>query len=232
MNESASWRRDVAWTVMALFLLLAWDASGLDLPLASLSADGAGFALRDNVFLVRVLHEGGRFLSWAGLGLMLVALFRPFGVLRQLDRAGRLQLVLSLILSVIAVTLVKHGSTTSCPWDLEQFGGAAHHVSHWAWGVRDGGPGRCFPAGHASAGFAWLGGYFVLRSVAPRAARRWLWVALVAGFTFGVSQQLRGAHYASHTLWTAWICWSVSMALDALFQARQARRVLRFSPSV
>jgi hypothetical protein len=30
----------------------------------------------------------------------------------------------------------------------------------------------------------------------------------------GVSQQLRGAHYMSHTLWTAWICWVVGFAID------------------
>ncbi len=32
----------------------------------------------------------------------------------------------------------------------------------------------------------------------------------------GVSQQLRGAHYMSHTLWTAWICWTVGFAIELI----------------
>lgn len=232
MTDVALWRRDLSWTLAALAVVLAWDASGLDLPVATLSGGAAGFAWRDNAFLVQVMHEGGRFLSWAGLGVLLLALVRPFGVLRKVGRAGRIQFVLSVVLSVIAVSLVKHGSATSCPWDLAQFGGVARHVSHWAWGVRDGGPGRCFPGGHASAGFAWLGGYFVMRGVAPLVARRWLAFTLLAGLALGISQQLRGAHFTSHTLWTAWLCWSVAAALDVIFKAVQARRGLRLSPSV
>jgi membrane-associated PAP2 superfamily phosphatase len=78
----------------------------------------------------------------------------------------------------------------------------------------DGGAGGCFPAGHASAAFAYVGGYFVLRRASVRAAALWLSVALVAGLVLGVSQQMRGAHYMSHTLWTAWICWVVGFAIE------------------
>ena len=78
-------------------------------------------------------------------------------------------------------------SATSCPWDLAQFGGVARHVSHWALGVLDGGSGRCFPAGHASAGFAFLGGYFALRHKAPTAARWWLAGAFAGGFVLGAA---------------------------------------------
>ena len=38
------------------------------------------------------------------------------------------------------------------------------HVSHWAWGVFDGGAGHCFPSGHAAGAFCFLSGYFLLRS--------------------------------------------------------------------
>jgi membrane-associated PAP2 superfamily phosphatase len=44
---------------------------------------------------------------------------------------------------------------------------------------------------------------------------------------FGVVQQMRGAHYMSHTLWTAWICWTVTFAIDAAvrFARRPAVRI-------
>jgi membrane-associated PAP2 superfamily phosphatase len=35
----------------------------------------------------------------------------------------------------------------------------------------------------------------------------------VIGFVLGVTQLLRGAHFPSHSLWTAWICWTLSALL-------------------
>ena len=39
--------------------------------------------------------------------------------------------------------------------------------------------------------------------------------ALPAGLLLGWAQQLRGAHYLSHTLWSAWICWATGWAVEA-----------------
>ncbi len=90
--------------------------------------------------------------------------------------------------------------------------------------MTDGGPGGCFPAGHASAAFAYAGGWFAWRRAAPALARRWLFGALAAGLLLGVAQQMRGAHYMSHTLWTAWICWTAGFAIDACMHRRSAVR--------
>ena len=38
---------------------------------------------------------------------------------------------------------------------------------------------------------------------------------LIAGLALGLSQQMRGAHFMSHTLWTAWFCWVTALAIDA-----------------
>ncbi|HEX7868179.1 MAG TPA: phosphatase PAP2 family protein [Variovorax sp.] len=213
-------------TLIALVALMAWDATGADLLLARMAGSYLGFPLRENPFMVHVMHEGARNLSWALVILLFVAIRWPFGLLRRLDTVGRVQLALTVLGSVIAVSVLKHASHTSCPWDLQEFGGVARYVSHWSWGVSDGGPGGCFPAGHASAAFAYVGGYFVLRRVSTRAAAIWLWTAMVAGLALGVSQQLRGAHYMSHTLWTAWVCWMVGFVIDVaatLFGSRALR---------
>nr|WP_261803335.1 phosphatase PAP2 family protein [Variovorax sp. PAMC26660] len=209
-------------TLLALVALMVWDVLGWDLPLARLAGTPYGFPWRENPFMVHVMHEGARDLSWIVLFVLLAAIRWPFGILRRLTRGGRVQLALTVLASVLAVSLIKQASQTSCPWDLKEFGGMARYVSHWSWGIGDGGPGGCFPAGHASAAFAYLGGYFVLRRVSPRAASIWLGVVLVVGLALGVSQQMRGAHYTSHTLWTAWVCWVVGFAIDVV--------VTRFNP--
>ena len=208
--------RPLAWTLLALLLLLLWDATGLDLALARLAGTPTGFPWRDNGFLVHVMHEGARSLSWLLLVALVAAIRWPVGVLRRLRTRERAQLAFTVLAGVLVVSLVKQASATSCPWDLKAFGGAADYVSHWAWGLRDGGPGGCFPAGHASAGFAYVGGWFVLRRASPPAARAWLACALASGLLLGLAQQLRGAHYMSHTLWTGWLCWTTALAIDAL----------------
>lgn len=216
--------RPLGWTLLTFLLLLLWDATGLDLALAGWAGTPTGFPWRDNGFLVHAMHEGARALSWLLLIALVAAIRWPVGVLRRLSTGERAQLAFTVLAAVLVVSLVKQASATSCPWDLKAFGGVAHHVSHWAWGLRDGGPGGCFPAGHASAGFAYVGGWFVLRRVSPRAARAWLACALAAGLVLGLAQQLRGAHYMSHTLWTGWLCWTTGLAIDALVRLMRDRR--------
>ena len=139
--------------------------------------------------------------------------WRPLGPLRALPKADRAGLVFGILLAALVVQVLKRSSLTSCPWDLQAFGGTARYVSHWRWGVADGGGGHCFPAGHASTGFAFLAGYAWLRPVRPQAARWWLAATLAAGVVLGMAQQIRGAHFASHTLWTAWLCWACALLL-------------------
>lgn len=218
-------------TLLFLTGVLLWDLSGLDLPLARLAGTPGGFPWRDNRALLLVMHEGPRLLSWLLLFALFLMVRWPLGFLRRLDLAARLQLALTVLAGVITVSLIKNSSSTSCPWDLAEFGGMARHVSHLAWGVADGGPGRCFPAGHASAAFAYLGGWFALRRTAPVAARRWLWAAGVIGLLLGLGQQWRGAHYMSHTLWTAWLCWTVGLLVDLCAQALRRRRTARAATS-
>lgn len=215
MNPSVhSPTRHFFWTWASLFGLLAWDALGGDPAVARLFGNAHGFALREHWLWARVLHEGMRPLGWLAVGWLALGLAWPWGVLRRLDRAARWQLLLGTLVSLVVIQLFKHASMTSCPWDLRQFGGTAEYVSHWAWRLADGGPGHCFPAGHASAGFAFFSGYFVLRPVSPRLARRWLLATLAAGLLLGLAQQVRGAHFMSHTAWTAWLCWTTAWLLD------------------
>ena len=198
-------------------LFLGWEAADGDPWLAHLAGDGGGFVLREHWLLNQVMHSGGRWLAWALALALSLAVWWPLGVLRRLPLSRRLQLAGGVLLSVLMVSLLKSVNPASCPWDLAGFGGFAHPVSHWAWwSSPSGGVGRCFPAGHASAGFAFIGGYFVFREQMPVLARRWLLGALAAGLLLGLGQQWRGAHFMSHTLWSGWLCWCLAWGLDAL----------------
>lgn len=200
-------------TAAALVGLLLWDATSLDLVLARTMGGVKGFPFRESFLLTQVLHDGARKLAWAVATVLSLAVWWPIGPLRRLSAQARVQLAVTALFAPLAVSTLKWFSVTSCPWDLSIFGGFARYSSHWST-LADGGRGHCFPAGHASAGFGFIGGYFSFRNVDSRVARKWLQAALVTGLVLGLAQQVRGAHFMSHTLWTAFICWCVAYALD------------------
>mgnify|MGYP001202579222 CR=1 FL=1 len=204
------WHPDLAITLAGLLLLLAWDATGWDLAVVSLFGDARGFVWRDAFATSQLLHGGGRVVAWALLAALAWAAWKaPAGPGTSPSRAERGRWLGITLLCVLVVPLFKQFSRTSCPWDLAQFHGVAIYVSHWHLGLADGGPGRCFPSGHAVAAFAFFGQYFLWRGHDVRHARRWLLAVLVLGAIYGLGQLVRGAHYPSHTLWSAGLCWVI-----------------------
>jgi len=214
-------RSDMSVALIGLALLLAWDASGLDLFFVRMVGDASGFAWRDVWFTRDLFHQGGRYLAGVVIVLLAINIWKP--LLKGPSRAERIYALVAAIVCMSLIPLFKRMSHTSCPYDLAEFGGVAQYVSHWRFGLLDGGPGHCFPSGHASAGFGFLSLYFALRSSRPEWARRTLALVLVIGTSYGWAQMARGAHYPSHTMWTAWICWGVcALSAHAFLRERPA----------
>ena len=214
--------RDLAlYSVLALLGLLAWDYSGLDYPAMHVLGDAQGFGLKTNWWLEEVLHTKARQLSGLILAVLVFMIWWPRGWLRELTRLQRIEIVTGILWGLLCINLLKRISLTSCPWDLQDFGGPAVYVSHWRWGIADGGDGHCFPGGHASSAMAYLALCLPWLTNATKAARRRgrlvLTGVLVLGFILGMAQTLRGAHYPSHTLWTGFICWAIAVLNHTVF---------------
>ncbi|MCV2371034.1 phosphatase PAP2 family protein [Roseateles oligotrophus] len=214
------WRRDLAITSLCLLLLAIWEFSGLDLPLVRQFGSADGFYWREAWLTSTLLHEGGRALGWAVLIWQLCdALWvRPKPMTPS--KRERLFWISVAVANIVLVPALKRVNLTSCPWELSEFGGIAHYVPHWLLGVYDGGPGHCFPSGHAIAAFGFFGLYFLWRPYRPTLARVMLGLVIGAGAAFGLAQMARGAHYLSHTLWSGFICWTLCIAADYFARAR------------
>lgn len=212
-------RRDLLVTLCAAAALLLWDLSGLDLAVSAWFGSPQGFALRDAWWTRDLLHEGGRRLSMVVLAVLLIDCWRPLS--SGPDRRTRLAWLGATLASLLVVPGIKRVSATSCPWDLSLFGGMARYVSHWQIGVGDGGGGHCFPSGHAVSAYAFFSLYFLWRDHRPQLARAMLIAVLLLGGLFGFAQLARGAHYPSHVLWSAWLCWTLCLGWNHLFR-RQA----------
>lgn len=215
MRESTLSRQLWLWTVLSLLCLLAWDFSGLDMRVMQTIADHRGFGLRSNWWMEKVLHDWTRQLAVLIYLGMLVMVWLPWGRFKTLQRLQRIEIFVGITLGLLLINVIKRSSLTSCPWDLAEFGGVARYVSHWQWGLGDGGGGQCFPGGHASAAMAFLAVCLPWLSSGMTVQRRQGLRMLIGVFALGVVlggvQTLRGAHYPSHTLWTAMLCWGMAL---------------------
>lgn len=120
------------------------------------------------------------------------------------------RLLLSLTLSLAGIAILKHSLPMDCPWDLQAFGGTQPFTGLFSSWLASRAPNACFPAGHASIGFAWLGLYFFCLQLYPTLAKPALLLSLTLGFGLGLVQQLRGAHFISHDIASAAWCWSMA----------------------
>ena len=68
----------------------------------------------------------------------------------------------------------------------------------------------CFPAGHAAGGYCLFALYFFARQYRLPMPSAWLLPGLVVSVAYGLAQELRGAHFLSHDVASAELCWLVS----------------------
>ena len=103
------------------------------------------------------------------------------------------------------------------PRDVVQFGGQKQFLQPWQKG--EGGKGRSFPSGHASAAFYMSAPYFIYRRTNKRLARIWLLGGLTFGLFMSIARITQGGHFLSDNLW-AWgmvhltalaLCWCLGL---------------------
>jgi membrane-associated PAP2 superfamily phosphatase len=206
------------WAPLAVFACLSLLLIVLhgDLWLADrlYTMEGHRWSLQTGYVTQDLLHATGRQASkdlWFALALIVaMSLLLPQW---KRWRWPLLYLLLATALSTAAVGLLKRWTNMDCPWDLLRYGGNRDYYTLFMHRPSILGHATCFPAGHASAGYAWIALYFFFLSTRPR----WRWwglgFALALGAVFGIAQQLRGAHFLSHDVWTLMICWLIALAL-------------------
>lgn len=213
--------------VIALLVFALGRWTGIDLLLADMVYDRVSgtFPWRESWLTVTFSHRIAKgALTLCALALLAAALFDAAWPQPALDGPfARLRLRViawSALLVPATISLLKRSSDASCPWDLARYGGGTPYVRLFdalPAGVL---PGHCFPAGHASSAL-WLVSLAVLWLPGrPRTAWRAGLAGLAGGLALGWMQQLRGAHFLSHTLWSAWIACAIVLALLVLLQER------------
>lgn len=192
--------------------------------------EGSAWSLKDGFVTQEIIHRGGKNLSVALGCIALFFLLASYCWPRLWAwRRPLLYLFVATLLSTLTVSLIKQLISMECPWELARYGGQVDFV-----GLLEARPtsmpdSSCFPAGHASAGYAWITLYYFLLATRPNLRWFGLGLGMAMGLTFGIAQQLRGAHFLSHDLWTVMICWSVSFALSRVM-LKSAKSKFFFKP--
>lgn len=206
----------------ALLLLLVGQYTDIDRWLADLHYDASagGFPWRNTWFATDFMHGYVKnVLVWLGLITIAAALADLVSPRRFLpaQRSTQLRiLALSACLEPLIVKSLKQTTYLQCPWSIDLYGGSAPMLRILDTVTATMQKAACFPAGHASTGM-WLVALavFWLPGKPRRAALGYL-AGLSIGLALGWVQQMRGAHFLTHTLWTAWIASALLLLLIAL----------------
>ncbi len=236
--EVVSTRQAIAYLlVVALIIFWLGRWSEIDLWLADAAYDihAATFPWR-NAWLTDTFNHTilKRLLLLAALGFVGYAIadaIRPSARLSALSRMRLRVVASSAVLVPLVTSSLKRLSTSHCPWDLARYGGDQPYVRIFDDLPIGALPGQCLPAGHASSAL-WL----VALAVYWLPGRpRMAWLAACAGVIFGAIvgflQQLRGAHFLTHTLWSIWIACAIVLGAILLIQSRAFRPRPRHLPN-
>ncbi len=206
--------------LLLLFVALTFEYSGLDIAISSHFYDSTtgAWPFKEGFWLRHILYERQNDLA-RGLYILVLAVFVLSHAVEPLRRWRRpvLFLIVACASGPLAVALIKSLTHIYTPWRLEIFGGDYPYIR-----VFDSVPsgmriGHAFPGGHSSGAYAWIALYFLLRLTAHPWRYRVLTVVVGTGILFSATQIIRGAHFVSHELVTAAICWATGCFWSLVF---------------
>lgn len=215
------WLQQMAILFIAAFILIfIYPKTNLDALLIAPYFDVAQhqFMLKHHWFFENVMHTALKNLMLL-IALSVLTLWLFSYKINQLKQYRRslIWTFIAMLLATTTITIVKHFSNHACPWDLTMYGGNQPLLALFDTLPPGAEAGQCFPGGHASGGFALWAFYFAFKKINPSLAQLGLYSGLVFGFVMGWAQMMRGAHFLSHNLWTAWFVWLVLCLLAAIW---------------
>lgn len=209
----------IAVPLSLLVLLFLVPPQAFDMSVNRLFFSGEGWPWHDSRLFMVLTHTAPKIFTGLVAAAVMMTLAAGIARGRRIHEDPLLARCLYVLAAMSAggalVWLLKGTTGVSCPWDLQAFGGP-DHLSDPSLSLffRHG---KCWPAGHAGAGFMLFAFYFALRGVRPRLARAAFWLAAAFGLFCGFSRVMQGAHFPSHVLATGLIDWLVCALLFVLF---------------
>ena len=146
--------------------------------------------------------------------LLLALIFSNKSQRLQTYKQGLLIVCVSAMLVPLGIVSLKAETNTPCPANISRYGGDYPYITvfqkypddfHQTSKI------KCFPAGHASGGFAFLSLFFLFRGRRNKLLA--LASALIAGWGMGAYKMLIGDHFLSHTVVAMVLSWLIILLI-------------------
>lgn len=216
-------------SVLALILVFAFfEYTDVDMLIQQnfyLSAENRWILRDPHLILRKIFYTGIKIPIYIiGVGALVAAIISWKNNVWNEYRKGFIIIALTLIILPTSIAVGgKNLTNVQCPEDLARFTGTIPYVKHlepypvnpnsldgkWP-------KGRCWPAGHASGGFALFALVCLFRT--RRNKIRAFIFAMSMGWIMGIYQMLRGAHFLSHDLTTMILALILVSALNILIK--------------
>ena len=157
--------------------------------------------------------------------LILLIFFRKNEFVKEYKK-GLIILLLSSIFVPTIVGSLKAITNTPCPCNIEHFGGEYPDIKVFDKYPEDfiqKSKAKCWPAGHASGGFALMALFFFFKN--PRNQFFGLIGAITLGWSMGTYKMLLGDHFLSHTIITMILAWIIILTIVKLTQLKEKEKL-------
>lgn len=157
--------------------------------------------------------------------LILLIFFRKKEFVKEYKK-GLIILLLSSIFVPTIVGSLKAITNTPCPCNIEHFGGEYPDIKVFDKYPEDfiqKSKAKCWPAGHASGGFALMALFFFFKN--PRNQFFGLIGAITLGWSMGTYKMLLGDHFLSHTIITMILAWIIILTIVKLTQLKEKEKL-------
>ena len=184
-----------------------------------------GFLYTNKVWLIDGTDQTLKFFIYEGPKKLLMILCGALLITTLIHRLlrgkqawhGRVFFFLTCMISVpMVISLLKEVTCIYCPGQLIDFGGThtLRPLFDFSQLPTFEGRGKCYPAGHATAGFALMSLYYVFN----RPMLRWcgLIFGVILGSILAFYQMAKGAHFLSHSLATFGLSWVIIVGVHRI----------------
>ncbi len=171
---------------------------------------------RDEPILKFIFYNGIKklLIIFAVCILFSLLFFRKKRLIKEYKK-GLILVVMSAVLIPVIVGSLKATTNTPCPKNIEHFGGRYPDIKvldSYPKGFKQNKKIKCWPAGHASGGFALLSLFFLFKSQKNR--KRALALAMFVGWSMSLYKMFIGDHFLSHSIVTMEIAWLIVLILE------------------
>jgi len=163
-----------------------------------------------------IFYSGIKKLLIAIAGLLFLAFLFSFKVIwLKSYKQGLAIVILSAIIIPLLVGYLKKETNMPCPKQEIQYGGFYPRTAVWEKYPDDfflkPYRSKCWPAGHASGGFALMSLFFLFHK--KRNKYIGLTIGIIVGWSMGIYKMLIGDHFFSHTVITMILAWLVILII-------------------